>query len=68
MFCSVFVTGRDIPRKYVIRMVPQSYWVGALPPHPGYPYGYYGGYVVAYDPTTRIVADVLDWLVKATVR
>jgi hypothetical protein len=30
--------------------------------------GYYGGYVVAYDPTTRIVADVLDLVVKATVR
>jgi hypothetical protein len=68
MFCSVFVTGRDIPREYVIRTVPQSYWVGALPPPPGYQYGYYGGYVVAYDPTTRIVADVLDLVVKATVR
>jgi hypothetical protein len=31
-------------------------------------YGYYGGYVVAYDPTTRIVAEVLYLVVKATVR
>ena len=30
--------------------------------------GYYGGYVVAYDPTTRIVADMLDLVVKAKVR
>jgi hypothetical protein len=64
----VFVMGRGIPREYVIRTVPASYWVGAPPPPPGYQYGYYGGYVVAYDPTTRIVADVLDLVVTATVR
>jgi hypothetical protein len=64
----VFVMGRGIPREYVIQTVPQSYWVGAPPPPPGYRYGYYGGYVVAYDPTTRIVADVLDLDVTATVR
>ena len=56
----VFVTGRVVPREYVIETVPQTYWVGAPPPPPGYQYGYYGGYVVAYNPTTRIVADVLD--------
>ena len=61
----VFVTGRAIPAAYVVHPVPQSYWVGAPPPPPGYRYGYYGGYVVAYNPTTRIVADVMD-LVEAT--
>jgi hypothetical protein len=55
----VFVTGRVFPSGYVVRPVPESYWVGAPPP-PGYQYGYYGGYVVAYNPTTRIVADVMD--------
>jgi hypothetical protein len=64
----VFVMGRGIPREYVIQTVPRSYWVGAPPPPPGYQYGYYGGYVVAYDPTTRIVGDVLDLDVTATVR
>ena len=61
----VFVAGRPVPREYVFRPVPQSYWVGAPPP-PGYQYGYYGGYVVAYDPTTRVIADVLDLVVAAS--
>jgi hypothetical protein len=64
----VFVTGRAVPREYVIRTVPQSYWVGAPPPPPGYQYGYYGGYVVAYDPTTRVIADVLDLVGAVTSR
>ena len=64
----VFVTGRAIPREYVVRVVPQSYWVGAPPPPPGYQYGYYGGYVVAYDPTTRIIGDVLDLVGAVTSR
>jgi hypothetical protein len=64
----VFVTGRAIPREYVVRTVPQSYWVGAPPPPPGYQYGYYGGYVVAYDPTTRIIGDVLDLVGAVTSR
>jgi hypothetical protein len=64
----VFVTGRAIPREYVVRTVPQSYWVGAPPPPPGYQYGYYGGYVVAYDPTTRVIADVLDLVGAVTSR
>jgi hypothetical protein len=34
----------------------------------GYQYGYYGGYVVAYNPATRIVADVLDLVVAVNVR
>jgi len=65
----VFVTGRPFPGAYVVRPGPQSYWGGAPPPPPGYQYGYYGGYVVAYDPTTRIVADVLDLVgVSVTIR
>jgi hypothetical protein len=63
-----FVTGRAFPSGYVFRPVPESYWVGAPPP-PGYQYGYYGGYVVAYNPTTRIVADVMDLVgVSVTIR
>jgi hypothetical protein len=64
----VFVTGRVVPREYVIQPVPQSYWVSEPPPPPGYQYGYYGGYVVAYNPTTRIVGDVLDLVAAATSR
>jgi hypothetical protein len=64
----VFVTGRVVPTEYVIQPVPQSYWVSEPPPPPGYQYGYYGGYVVAYNPTTRIVADVLDLVAAATSR
>jgi hypothetical protein len=55
-----FYRGMAIPRGYVIQQVPPGYWQGGPPPPPGYQYGYYDGYVVAYDPTTRIVADVLD--------
>jgi hypothetical protein len=64
----VFVTGRAMPREYVVLAVPQSYWVGAPPPPPGYQYGYYGGYVVAYDPATRIIGDVLDLVGAVTSR
>jgi hypothetical protein len=56
----VFVRGEAIPQGYTIQAVPRSYWQEVPPPPPGYQYGYYNGYVVAYDPTTRIVADVLD--------
>lgn len=55
-----FSRGQAIPRNYVIRPVPTSYYRGAPPPPPGYRYGYYDGYVVTYNPTTRIIADVLD--------
>lgn len=57
----VFVVGQPIERTYVVQAVPRSVWVNVVaPPPPGYQYGYYGGYVVAYNPATRIVADVLD--------
>jgi Ni/Co efflux regulator RcnB len=55
-----FTPGYVIPRTYAVRPVPRSYWNGMAAPPPGYQYGYYDGYVVAYNPTTRIVADVLD--------
>jgi hypothetical protein len=45
---------------YRIQPVPVTYYRGAPPPPPGYRYGYYEGYVVAYDPTTRVIGDVLD--------
>lgn len=64
----VFVRGQAIPRNYTIQPVPQSYWQGVPPPPPGYRYGYSDGYVVAYDPTTRIVADVLDLVTTAASR
>ena len=55
-----FNAGDRLPANYVIQAVPSSYYRGVPPPPPGYRFGYYGGYVVAYDPTTRIIADVLD--------
>ncbi|HEY2039291.1 MAG TPA: hypothetical protein VGG95_06475 [Edaphobacter sp.] len=64
----VFVRGRAIPRGYTIQPVPQAYWQGMAPPPPGYQYGYSDGYVVAYDPTTRIIADVLDLVTSAATR
>lgn len=63
-----FERGQTIPRDYVVRPVPQSYWAGGQPPPPGYQYGYYDGYVVAYNPTTRIIADVLDLVGAAASR
>lgn len=55
-----FYPGYYIPRTYVIQPVPPAYYAGMPPPPPGYGYGYYDGYVVAYNPTTRIVADAID--------
>jgi hypothetical protein len=62
----VFVRGEAMPRSYTIQPVPRSYWQSVPPPPPGYQYGYSNGYVVAYDPTTRVVADVLDLVGAAT--
>jgi len=42
---------RPIP-VVVIRQLP--------PPPPGYVFGYSDGYAVAYNPTTRVIADVID--------
>jgi len=60
--------GERLPSDYRSRLksVPASYYRTLPPPPPGYRFGYYDGYVVAYNPTTQIVADVLD-LVNAAV-
>lgn len=60
--------GERLPSDYRKRLkaVPLSYYRDMPPPPPGYRLGYYDGYVVAYNPTTQIVADVLD-LVNAAV-
>lgn len=63
-----FIRGQAIPRGYTIQPVPRTYWQGMPPPPPGYQYGYSDGYVVAYDPTTRVIADVLDLVTAAATR
>jgi hypothetical protein len=63
-----FVRGEMIPRGYAVRPVPQAYWQNVPPPPPGYQYGYYEGNVVSYDPTTRIIADVIDLVSVAATR
>ncbi len=55
-----FNAGDRLPSNYRIQAVPSSYYRGVPPPPPGYRFGYYDGYVVAYNPTSRIIADVLD--------
>ncbi|HLJ79467.1 MAG TPA: hypothetical protein VKT75_18770 [Acidobacteriaceae bacterium] len=65
----VFVTGEYVAREYVVQPVPRGYWVGVVAaPPPGYQYGYCGGYVVAWNPATRMIADVLDLVVTARGR
>ena len=65
----VFVTGEYVEREYVVQPVPRSYWVGVVAaPPPGYQYGYCGGYVVAWNPATRMIADVLDLVATARGR
>jgi hypothetical protein len=65
----VFVPGQALGRGYALRPVPRSVWVNVVaPPPPGYQYGYYGGYIVAYNPATRIVADVLDLIDASRMR
>lgn len=61
-----FERGERIPYGYRFQPVPRAYYSEVPPPPPGYEYGYYDGYVVAYNPTTRIIADVMD-LVGAAV-
>ena len=58
--------GERLPSGVRLKSVPSSYYRTLPPPPPGYRFGYYDGYVVAYNPTTQIVADVLD-LVNAAV-
>jgi hypothetical protein len=51
-----------------IRPVPTSVYGQLAPPPPGYRMGYIDGYAVAYNPTTQIIADVLDLVATATGR
>lgn len=60
-----FRRGGRIPAGVRFRAVPSSYYRGMAPLPPGYRYGYYDGYVVAYDPTTQIIADVMDLVASA---
>lgn len=62
-----FTRGQRIPSNYRFQAVPRGYYTN-VPPPPGYQYGYYDGYVVAYDPTTRIIADVMDLVAGAASR
>jgi Ni/Co efflux regulator RcnB len=59
-----FVRGEHIPAGYRFQPVPHAYYSNVPPPPPGYQYGYYDGYVVAYNPTTQIIADVLDLVAR----
>ncbi len=61
-----FRAGERLPNGVRLTVVPPAYYRSLPPPPPGYRFGYYDGYVVAYNPTTQIVADVLD-LVNAAV-
>jgi Ni/Co efflux regulator RcnB len=61
-----FRAGERLPNGVHLKSVPTSYYRNLPPPPPGYRLGYYDGYVVAYNPTTQIIADVLD-LVNAAV-
>lgn len=61
-----FERGQRVPDGYRFQPVPRSYY--ATPPPPGYQYGYYNGYIVAYSPTTRVIADVIDLVGAATSR
>ncbi len=62
-----FRAGERLPSGVRLKSVPSSYYRTLPPPPPGYRLGYYDGYVVAYNPTTQIIADVLD-LVDSAVR
>jgi len=66
----VFEPGGVIVSSYVVRPVPRAYLEGVVvsAPPPGYQYGYCRGYVVVYNPATRMVADVLDLIVTAGSR
>jgi Ni/Co efflux regulator RcnB len=60
-----FARGQRIPSGYRFQPVPRAYYANVPPPPPGYQYGYYDGYVVSYNPTTQIIADVMDLVAGA---
>ena len=61
-----FSRGQHFSSNTHFQPVPTSYRRGMPPPPSGYQYGYSNGYVVAYNPTTRIIGDVLDLVDSAT--
>jgi len=61
-----FARGQRAPSNVHFQPVPSSYRRGMPPPPSGYQYGYSNGYVVAYNPTTRIIGDAID-LVDAAI-
>jgi Ni/Co efflux regulator RcnB len=65
---SNFRAGERLPAGVRLKSVPTSYYRELPPPPPGYRLGYYDGYVVAYNPTTQIIADVLDLVSSAARR
>jgi hypothetical protein len=60
--------GEQLPNGVHLKSVPASYYRTLPPPPPGYRFGYYDGYVVAYHPATQIVADILDLVDTAVNR
>jgi len=64
-----FVRGEYLPVDWRrrVRPVPVVIVRELPPPPPGYQFGYLDGYAVCYDPTTRVIADVLD-IVNAVTR
>jgi len=61
-----FERGQRAPDNVHFQPVPSSYRRGMPAPPAGYRYGYSNGYVVAYNPTTRIIADTIDLVDAAT--
>lgn len=62
-----YYEGQRLEGDWQTRMqaVPPEYSRELPPPPPGYLFGYSDGYAVAYNPTTRIVADVIDLAAQA---
>jgi hypothetical protein len=60
----VFTVGGYFPIADIgaLSVVPPSFYAGMPPPPPGYQMGYYGGYVVVYDPVTYFISNVIDLL------
>jgi Ni/Co efflux regulator RcnB len=61
-----FSRGQRAPSNVHFQPVPSSYRRGMPAPPSGYQYGYSNGYVVAYNPTTRIIGDAIDLVDAAT--
>lgn len=59
---AALVTGARLPGDWRRRIhpVPAAVIRELAPPPPGYVFGYLDGYCVVYDPTTLLIADVID--------